>query len=194
MKKQLGIVLMLLPLILIVSSLDAHASEGEISLKSQDGSNAECKAFSVFMPSLKYEILMTCRNITYPGNVDQFNYVVWADPTDDGNPRRLGTVGVGKANFSTNDPFKRIFVTKETNSQPRSPSGSTILSGNLTQIPFTNTPGTKPDTQLPQNTATPTPEPQRSTSIFSRLFSPSTILAFGGVVLLLVLVFILTRR
>lgn len=195
MKKQLSLLMVLLPIFLFIISSDAHASEGETYLSSQDGSASECKAYSVLMPNLSFEILMTCRNLIYPGNANQFNLIAWAEPSDGGNPIRLGELGVGKVQFDTNEAFSRIFVTREGSSRPRNPGTNVVMSGSVEPIPFRNgsQPQARPTSESVQ-TPTPTPATAQTGNFFSRLFSPGRIVAFLGVILLLVLVFVLTRR
>lgn len=194
MKKQLALSVVLLPILLFVLSSDSFASEGEIHLSNQDGSTAECKALSVLMPSLNFKILMTCRNLTYPGDVNQFNYVAWTEPSEGGNSRRLGPLGVGKVEFDSDRPFNRIFVTKEGNSSPRTPSSNVVMSGNVQPIDIFTDSQPQPTQTSSSETPTPTPATTQSTNFISRLFQPGRIIIFVGVILLLILVFILTRR
>ena len=194
MKKQVVLTMLLLPILLFILSSDSFASEGEIHLANQDGTNAECKALSVLMPSLEYEILMTCRNLTYPGDVNQFNYVAWAEPSDGGGAERLGELGVGKVQFDIRQPFSRLYVTREGSSRPRNPSPNIVMSGNVTPIDTFSDAQAQPMPQAEDQTPTPTPATAQNRSFISRLFQPGRIIVFVGVVLLLILVFILTRR
>jgi len=194
MNKYLKVIMMLLPIVLLIVAMPVSASEGEAYLRNQDNTNGRCRAYSVLMSDLQYSVLMTCRDITYPGDANQFNYVVWAEPTNGGNPERLGTLGVGKVELETRNPFNRLFVTLESSSRPRTPSTEVVMSGNLEQYDF----GQPKPTQNPTSSAQPSSSPQATassnSSLFSRLFAIQNIIAFLGVVLLLVLVFILTRR
>jgi hypothetical protein len=194
MKKQLVLSIVLLPILLFILSSDSFASEGEIHLANQDGTSAECKALSVLMPSLDYDILMTCRNLTYPGNVNQFNYIAWAEPSDGGGAERLGELGVGKVSFDIDQPFNRIFVTKEGSSRPRRPSESIVMSGNVQPIGEFSDAQPETSDKSPEQSPTPTPSTAENRSFISRLFQPGRIIVFLGVILLLILVFILTRR
>lgn len=194
MKKQLVFSIILLPILLSIFTSDSFASEGEIYLTNTEGSDAECRAFSVLMTSMEYQILMTCRNLTYPGDVNLFNYVAWAEPSDGGSPERLGTLGVGKVEFETDQPFSRLFVTRESGNRPRTPSASQIMSGRVESLDFSTVNQPQPEDPQAQDTPQPTPSAQPSRNIFSRIFEPGRIIIFVGVVLLIVLVFILTRR
>ena len=195
MKKQVAVMATLLPIFLILLASRASASEGYIRLNSTTGANTLCHGFSVLMPSLDYEMLFACRDLVYPGSANQFNYVAWAQPTDGGSAVRLGTLGVGKVAFETNEAFNQIFVTSESNSRPRNPGSNVVLRGNVEQLSSSPTqPTPAEDNETNQTVSSPIPSPVPQRSFFSRLFQASSIIPFVGVVILLILVFILTRR
>lgn len=124
------------------------ASEGSFEIYSTQGQDMRCYAASIQMLDRKYNILVSCRDIIYPAQGEVFSYVVWVNPTNDGKPIRLGTLGLGRAFFKSNKPFDRIFVTTEAKKNPRSPSGTVVMEGFLEPIPLLERP------------TTPTPEPE----------------------------------
>lgn len=193
--KQLATLVAIFPFLFTVLATQASASEGFIKLNSTDGSPMTCNGFSALMPSsLDYMMLIDCENIVYPTANNQFNYVAWAQPSDGGNPIRLGTLGVGTADFEVDVPFNQIFVTSESSSRPRTPSDNTVLRGNVTGNNPADTNEPARNEEQPQSTPTSSPVPEQQRSFFSRLFQASNIIPFVGVILLLILVFILTRR
>ena len=168
------------------------ASEGTFELRNQVGDNARCFATSVLMPNLEYEILVSCRDILYPGGTEVFSYVTWANPVDGGNPVRLGTLDLGKVQFSTKKAFGSLYVTKEIDAKVRVPEGSVVMQGSLQRITILDNPNAvgaeKPELGNPE--ASPTPAPKSS---------PLNVLRIGGavafvlLVLIVGLIFVITR-
>ena len=193
LKKFLAVVFVTVALFLAVSAHETKASEGEIEIKSTRGDPARCYAVSILMRDLNYRILMSCRDITYAADPTRFIYLVWATPTSGGKPLKLGELGVGKVQFATKTAFSNIFVTEERNVGTKTPSSDVAMRGNVQMISFLEaTPSPPPTLEADQQVASPTPEPQQGETIFSALKKAGLI--FGGVVVLIVLVVIITRR
>ena len=178
----------------LASATSAFASEGTFELKNTVGEQARCFAFSVLMPSQKYEVLMSCRDILYPGGTQVFDYVVWAQDAD-GKTENLGTLDKGKIQFSVAKQFASLFVTKETSEKARNPEGTVIMRGYWKDIDIlkanaqtTTQPGETPEAEL-----TPAPEEVKKGS-------PLNIFRIGGAIAILFLaatmlvVYFITKR
>jgi len=182
----------MLTLALFFGTLDnAKASEGIIELENKEGTSARCYALSVIMTELNYNVLMTCRDIIYPGGTDVFHYVVWANRVDSDNSFKLGTLGLGKILFESQKPFTGLFVTKEKSSKVSSPTGPVVMQGQVRSIPlFSNfVPSELDGANLPELTPTPAPPPGGITNLF-RVGGALAIVAIAGIILL---VLFLTR-
>lgn len=172
-------------------SRQASASEGIVELENREGTRARCYALSVIMTELNYNVLVTCRDIIYPGGTDVFHYVVWANRPDSDDSFKLGTLGLGKVLFETERPFTGLFVTKEKSNKVNSPTGPVVMQGQVQSIPlFTNFQSSELDgTDLPELTPTPAPPPGGITNLF-RVGGALAIIAIAGIILL---VLFLTR-
>lgn len=137
----------------IVFSTPTKASEGVVELTNRVGEDARCWAPSVLMPDQTYEILISCRDIIYPGGTEVFNYVMWARPITGGNPVRLGTLELGKRKFRTQTAYDALFVTKERQDSVRAPEGTIVMQGLITRVSLLD-----PDT-TPKPTAQPGQSP-----------------------------------
>jgi len=152
---------------LMLTASKAMASEGTAELASTTGQDTRCFVSSVLMPSLDYQILVSCRGLIYPPAADQFSYLLWATPISGKNPAKLGQLGVGKAQFKTNTAFASLFVTKEANDRVRAPSSDIVMQGNLQSIQYleTGTPQTptgqevKPAEKFGEILTQPSPKP-----------------------------------
>jgi len=187
-------VVALLALLMLVGPRNVKATEGEIELSSTVGEATKCYAASVLMRDLFYNIVMSCRDLKYPANPDLFIYLVWATPSAGGKAVKLGDLGVGKAFFRTKTTFTNIFVTQENNVGAPTPSRNVSLYGDVKSLEFLRLPSTPtPIPDASQTTASPLPiPPEPKETIFSALKKAGLI--FGGVVVLIVLVVIITRR
>ena len=174
-----------------------YASEGTVELRSTTGASYKCYVSSIQMKDLNYTVLITCRDLLYPAGEDIFNYVLWASPTDGGKPFRLGTLGLGRASTKTKKAFSNLFVTTEANSKAKSPSGTTVMSGDLKKIKFLEgplTPGEEEkeeEGEISEETLTPTP------STRSRLvegLKRAALVSLFALAALIGLVFVLTRK
>lgn len=123
-----------------ISATTIKASEGTIELESITAENYRCYAASIQTMNLNYQILITCRNLVYPAGDNIFQYVVWADPIKEDKPIKLGTLGLGRANFTTKTPFSSLFVTTEINKRGKEPEGPTVMIGNVERIAFLDEP------------------------------------------------------
>lgn len=140
------------------------ASEGIFQLEANDGTGGRCFIVSTLLADFKYKMLINCRALKYPIAENLFQYVLWADHGDD-EPTRLGTLGIGKREFTAERPFSRLVVTKEANDQPEDPSQNRYMDGRIQPIAFLE--GT---TNQEGSTNQVSPTPQSSpTSIISNL-------------------------
>jgi hypothetical protein len=181
--KKLFLVLPLFLLVFLGSPQKAKASEGIFELRNTTGENARCFATSVLMDDNAYHILVSCRDILYPGGTEVFSYVTWATKTDSDNVVKLGTLGVGKVQFKTKSSFKDIFVTKETSSDTRSPKGQTIMKGGLQKIALLENTNAAPYSELGEPEASPTASPKTGSSLnIFRLGGAFAIVALVGII------------
>jgi hypothetical protein len=154
-----------------------HASEGTFELKNTVGDKARCFAASVLMPNSNYNILVSCRDILYPGGTEVFSYIAWTTKLGSADSVKLGALGVGKVEFQTKEAFSSIFVTKETNSNPRSPQGTTVMKGDLQKIQLLE--DASKAAYTPSGTPAPSPKPASN---------KLNVLRFGGTIGIIALV------
>lgn len=204
MLKKIIFSLILFSGLMSFSAQKAQASEGLFELRNKIGTDARCFAASVLMQDQQYKIVVSCRDILYPGGTEVFAYVVWATPTDGKNAFRLGTLGLGKVEFKTKTAFSNLFVTKEPDDRPKSPTGQLIMEGSRQIISLldgsgaTNSSNTnnKPNELMTEPTATPTASPeaaQSGTNVF-RIIAAGGIIAFLALFGIVLVVFVITRR
>lgn len=179
----------------------SFASQGIFELRNQVGEDARCHVTSGVMEDQIYNILTICQDILYPGGTEVYHYVTWATPIDGGNAVRLGELGLGRKLFKTNQAFSNIFVTKELQANPRSPSGQVVMRGNLTPITFLGNgqPTIAPsDTESELGEASPSPSPvtrvaSTGRNIF-RIIAAGGIVAFLGLFGVILIIFVISRR
>lgn len=191
----------LLSVTLFASSFSAVAAfDGQVNLTNRVGDEGRCWAGAVLMQNQNYKILVSCRDITYPGGNEVFYYVMWANPANGGNAERLGDLGIGKNEFQTRNEFTSLFVTREKGTNVNTPSGSIVMQGTLQPIGIlsengktttTNTP-TASEAPVADIVVTPIPTPQARTGIAK--FLTSGILAILGIGGLIFVVFLVTKR
>lgn len=171
------------------------ASEGTFDLRNRVGDDARCSAYSVLMQDLNYNILLSCRDILYPGGQSVFTYVVWAVPSTGGNHFKLGTIGLGKVAFKTKTPFSSMYVTKESEANTRTPSGQIIMQGSLNTNQFLDG-STKPapETKDEQIETEPTPIATKAPTNLGRIFAAGGILAFIAIFGVILVIFVVTRK
>lgn len=186
-----------LALFLVVSRV--FASDGTLDIVNRVGADARCWASTVLMQDQNYKVLLSCRDITYPGGNEVFYYVVWSNPASGGNPERLGSLGLGKAEFQTRNEFVSMFITKEKSANANTPSGTIVMQGGLKPVSLLQEVGKDTATNSGSSTSsdqtvemTPLPTAQPRTGIAK--FLTSGILAVVGLGGLIFVVFIITKR
>lgn len=180
---------------LFLSTKQGLATEGEFVLRNRVGEAARCEGGSVLMQDRNYNIYISCREISYPGGTEVFDYVVWGVPVGGGNDFRLGTLGLGKVSFKTKTAFSSLFVTKEENSNPRSPSGVLIMQGNVT--PFDSLDGSAPTPDPSEEdigAPTPTPAASAAPRNLGRILAAGGVLAFIAIFGVILVIFVVTRK
>jgi hypothetical protein len=203
--KKLLLSLSVAAILFLQSAPFIYASEGWFELRNTVGSTARCWADSILLPNLSYKIILSCRDIVYPGGAEIFNYSVWATKAKDGSSFYLGEVGVGKAEFATKEPFNSMFVTTERTARPRTPTGSVIMQGQLKQNTFLDGPGaatattsTTDNNELAQASPLPSesPEPkeQKERSTVSRIIAAGGVIVFIVIFALVLVLFVITRK
>jgi hypothetical protein len=106
----------------------------------------------------------------------------------------LGELGVGKAEFQTKDAFSSLFVTVEHDSNPRSPSGMTVMKGAVQNITFLERPTTP--TPTPEGQPTQVEQKNQSQSTSDKLITGlkrAGLVSALAIIALIGLVFVLTR-
>lgn len=144
------VIFILFTAVFLLFAVKINASEGTVELVSQTNEPTKCYASSLRMQNQEYRILFSCRYLIYPVDETIFNYVMWATPKSGGNPIKLGALGLGKGEFKTKTPFTSLFVTTESKKDTKTPTGETVMRGNLEVIEFLGS----------EVTPTPTPSPE----------------------------------
>lgn len=181
-------------LILFASSSSVLANEGTFELNNKVDENARCWAASVLMQDLNYSILMSCRDILYPGGTSVFSYVVWANSAQNGTAFKLGTLGLGKVSFRTKTPFNALFVTKESAENVRVPSGEVVMEGGIKSIEMLDTkPNATEKPELGDPEVTPTPKAEVKKASFNILRAGGAI-AVLGIAALIGLILYITKK
>lgn len=134
-------IILILSLILAIGGVfvvakKAVASEGTVELDSVTGDPFRCFAASIRMQNLEYRIPVTCINLIYPADENIFNYVLWATPSEGGNPVKLGTLGLGRGEYKTKTSFSNLFVTTEASKDTKTPAGRVVMRGDVEEISF----------------------------------------------------------
>lgn len=172
-----------------------QASEGISKIRSVSGGTFRCFLSSLQTQTLKYKILVSCRDLLYPANTGAYSYVMWANPEDGGKPDKLGPLGLGKAEFETKKAFTSVFVTTETNDKVRTPSKTVVMRGTLEPLAFLD----KPSATAPTPTDKPSlgPENGQETSSQNRLATAlkraGLVIALAGLFIVIIFLFVLTR-
>jgi hypothetical protein len=171
------------------------ASEGTVELRSTTGASYKCFIASIQMKDLNYTVLITCRDLLYPAGEDIFNYILWGNPVDGGRPFKLGALGLGRQNYKTKNSFSSLFVTTEASNKVKSPSGTTVMRGDLKKISFLEGPLTPAEEEEKEKISEETPTPTPSTR--SRLvqgLKRAALVSLFALAALIGLVFVLTRK
>ena len=149
-KKIIGFILASL-ILLSVSAKVANASEGTALLTSADN-DARCFLASVLVDEGDYQVVMTCRNLTTPPDVNRLFYLAWArrKGATEGQQAKtgglklgkgayfsLGDISGGKLNARAREAFEEVLVTAEADSGVSQPSLSgLVVSGPIGDIDF----------------------------------------------------------
>lgn len=185
--------LILVVIALVAVSSRANVYADEVNLRNITGETARCTVYSVLMQDSNYNLLLDCRDILYPGGSSVFSYVLWAVPSDGGNQFRLGTIDFGKNFFKTRTAFNALYITKETNSNTRTPTGPIIMQGSVQRNEFLDGPAPTPNPNelgSPSPTPIATPAPRNLGSIFAA----GGVLAFLAIFGVILVIFVITRK
>jgi hypothetical protein len=143
------------------------------------------------MTDNKYTILITCKDLIYPPSVDTNAYIVWATPLNGGKPVRLGSLGYGRAEFRTANPFSALYISREkvnTQSLGRLSEASTVvMRGNVDIDPAA--PPLIEEGLGEEITATPTPKPANS-SLIAKIGTGAIITIVSIVMIIIMLVIV----
>ncbi len=177
-----------------ISTKVAKAFEGSFELKNQVGTNDRCVAYLVGLENSNYKILLSCRDLNYPGGETLSYYIAWAN-TQDGGTIRLGDLGFGSAEFQTNKTISSIFVTREFDKGTRNASNNVVMRGNLEKSDFLASSQSPEAPTKPVESPSPTPQSQAKTSQnpITNIVKTASIFAIIGLVALIGLVFFLAR-
>lgn len=193
---------------LFVFSTNTHASEGLIEMRSTTRETYRCFASSILMQDQNFNVNVSCRELIYPAGNTVFTYVLWAQPVDGGNPRRLGELGYGRLAAKLNLPFNQLFVTTETKGNVGKPGGPVVMRGNVSTITFLDRATSPTPTPVGQTsngtnetiTGTPNPDssitPTEGASTGSKIataFKRAGLAALLALLALIGLVFAITR-
>lgn len=179
----------------VLTAKPASASEGTIELRSTTNNTFRCYAASIQMLDLNYKVLITCRDLLYPAGEDIFIYMLWANPADEGNPIKLGELGLGRAEFKIKKSFSSLFVTTEKSKKTKKPEGLTVMKGSVKKIGFLEgpeTPGLDEKLEPPED-ATPSPAPSTKDKLITGI-KRAAIVSLIALSALLALIFVLTRK
>lgn len=177
------------------------ASEGLAELRSTTQDEYRCFVASLLMTNGKFNINVSCVDLLYPPRPPDVNvYMLWGTPSSGDKPIKIGTLGVGKAEFDVKDPFTTLYVTVEENSKVRTPGKNIVMEGPVEPISFLQRPLSP--TPTPETEEVTTSEEEQEVTDTSQLSTKDKILlAFrrAGIAALLALVaivgliFVVTR-
>lgn len=197
--KKIGFAIFLFVLTIVFTKSASASLAGEFELRSTDSNEYYCFAYTQPLQNHVYKVLITCENIVFPVDDTIFTYVLWANTEDGGTPIRLGSIGLGVAEFSTKSRFTSLFITTEENAAAKVPSGEVVMKGSIKPIQFLERggEGESEEVSTDENETSPSPTPTaQKSSIRDRLLTglKRAGLASGlALVAILGLVFILTR-
>jgi len=195
-KIKLFTIISLLIVVFLVLKKDASASDGTVELRSTMGDNSRCYSASLLMQDGSYTVLISCRDLIYPGESGLINYAIWTQPNDGSNAVYLGLLGYGKATFRTNKPFNSLFVTIE-GKVGRTPTGKTVMRGSVNPVTFLDSPTSPIPTPEGQEAASSEePETTQPQSTKDKLFTAlrrAGLAALIALVALIGLIFVVTR-
>lgn len=172
----------------------SYASEGVVELRSTTGDNYRCYTVSLQMLDLNYHLSVSCRDLLYPAGDEVFTYMVWANPSGEGKPIKLGELGFGRAQYKTKEPFSSLFVTTERDKRTKTPTGPVVMRGSANRIAFLEGPQTPilEEAAEAPSTATPSPSPSARERLLTGLRRAGMVALFA-LAAVIGLVFVLTR-
>lgn len=130
------------------------ASEGTAELRNLVREDARCWVGSVLMTNFHYRLIVSCRDLVYPVEQGVFEYALWVEPVGGGKARKMGTLGVGKAEFSTNQAFSGLYVTKEGGTGVGEKTQQVVMRGTIRPITYLER---KPTEAVTRTDITPSP-------------------------------------
>lgn len=176
-------------LILVAFASQASASEGQAEMKNLVGDPSQCQVTSGLFAGSEYNILVLCRDLVYRNNPEALYYIVWAQPTQGGDPIKLGDLGLGNALFKTKTSFNRVFATQERDRNVKKPTGVVAMSGNMHGFALFSTNSASPVAPTnPEPLITPSPTPMENTSFLSRFRTGGVITVVSVIVIIIMLV------
>lgn len=183
---------------LLLIATKVSASEGIFEIRSTTREPYRCFASSILMQDLNYSISISCRDLIYPAGNTIFTYVLWAQPVEAGNPRRLGELGYGRLATRWNVPFNQLFVTTEQDAGVGKPTGPVVMRGNLQQITFldratTPTPTTVGEAPAGTEDITPSQAPASTGAKLVTALRRAGLAALLALLAVIGLVFAITR-
>lgn len=131
MKAAGTIFLTTLALFLVLAG-GVKAHEGRIVLKNE---SVACEGISIWRDS-NYRITGRCSGLVYPYQERVSQYVLWAIPDGETEPKRIDNIEVGMFDGQFSKTFSKVFITPEGDSSPRQPSEIVIASGDLQPFNF----------------------------------------------------------
>lgn len=151
MKKLIVIFFILIGLFVLYPNKVA-ASEGVFELPSTNRESYRCYAISLLMANGQYKLLVSCRDLLFPPADRIGNYYLWGSSSFDGKVLKMGSLGIGKAEFSSKEPFTNLFVTIEENDKTKEPTGTVVMKGSLQKISFLDGQTVKPKPSVIEET------------------------------------------
>lgn len=175
----------------LLAAANVSASEGKTTLRNTIGQDATCDAKSALMTDNKYTILITCKDLIYPPSTETNAYVVWATPLSGGKLTRLGSLGYGRAEFRTANPFISLIVSREkvnTQSLGRLSDPTTVVMRGNVDIDPAAPPLIEEGLVEDEIVATPTPRP--ASSLISKIGTGAIITIVSIVMIIVMLVIV----
>lgn len=134
--KKIFLIIFLLFGFFLLSPNKISASEGAFELSSTNRESYRCYVISLLMANGQYKLLVSCRDLLFPPADRIGNYYLWGTSNFDGETLKMGSLGIGKAEFSSKEPFTNLFITIEENDKTKDPTGSIVMKGSLQKISF----------------------------------------------------------
>jgi len=188
-----------------LSTKKASASKGEFELENTVGGETRCYALSTLLTTAQYHVLVTCRNLIYPADENNSQYILWS--RNAGDVVKLGSLAQGEVFFNTKTPFSQLFVTLEPNDKIKEPGNRTVMFGAVKDIPFLQGLSTPFPTQVVTSSQTgsntqienPSPTPEKNVPALTTRqklligLKRSSLIAAVALLGLIGLIFVITR-